>query len=109
MARTAVKLGQVLRLERKPTGLRLRADYDCPISCWIETPVVRVRKISFLRKGLATNVVWLEIEAVNDPLNFGWIPFNCGEHGNRHVKIDRLVFEEPEQASVKTNISCSGA
>jgi hypothetical protein len=110
--KTAVKVGQVMTLSKRDNeslGLRVWPDLEARREFWLAHPRVRVVTISFGRRDLKANSVWLEVEAINDPTKRGWIPFDCGGWDQGlHLKIDRLTFEEPEKKPVmKDGISCS--
>ena len=110
MARTAIKVGQKITLSQEDgrrTVLRNIPSHDAThASVLCGNPRVQVLKISFNRRELKANAVWIRVQSVTDPTQIGWIPFDCGgwENGAR-IEIGSIVFSVPE-ALAKSDVKC---
>lgn len=101
MAKTAIKVGQVLGLTRGDelnVPLYQHAGAD-KVMHWLYTGEQRVKviSISFNRRDLIQNSLWIEVQSVKSPTKTGWCRFNCGgwEEGER-IRIDRVVFNSKD-------------
>ena len=99
MARTAIKVGQVLPLSGNNDGIDLRvsASTDARVEHWLRDKEKRVKviSISFNRRDLTANSLWIQVQSVTSPTKVGWVKFSCGgwEAGLR-LRIDRVVFNQ---------------
>jgi hypothetical protein len=97
MAKTAIKLGQTMNLTRSGgNNIPLYANTGAEHAAyWLfpEEQRVKVIGISFNRRELSGNSLWIEVQSVKAPEKTGWCRFDCGgwDAGLR-LRIDRVVF-----------------
>jgi hypothetical protein len=110
----AIKVGQVITLKDDAEWAAFRmftnvgASFQHIRGADLTHPRVRVLQISFNRRELNANKVWLEVQQVNEATRRGWIPFDCGgwDQGKR-LRITELSFEDTRPESAKPDMSCT--
>lgn len=99
---SSIEIGQVLNLRRpgevqgRSNGIPYRrfAGSDHPISGWMSHNV-RVTGISFNRYDLHSNMIWIEVQDLEDSSLKGWIKFDPGGWDeNFRLRIERITFQK---------------
>ena len=111
MAKTAIKIGQMLNI--KPTdpgfdGVRLRAqpEHNAAVISYTRSSKVRVIRINAIRPHML-NSWWIEVEDPQDPLRRGWIAYDpCGPNKAIRTTISCIVFVERATSKPKFGGKC---
>lgn len=99
MAKTAVKIGQVIPLAGNGSGIALYvgpgADSLKAHYLYEGETRVKVISISFNRRDLSANALWIQVQSLKDPTKVGWTRFDCGGFSSgMRLRIDRVVFNQ---------------
>lgn len=101
MAKTAIKVGQVMNLFRSSgNNILLHGNPGSESVVSGLTPDeqrVKVIGISFNRRELSGNSIWIQVQSVKAPEKVGWCRFDCGgwAEGLR-LRVDRVVFNSKD-------------